>query len=158
MRTFFSFLLIALLAGCVHSTKESPAEETCTKPKATNGLELVLKASKASYKPGKPIVLELIMTNNGKEAFKETFRSAQIYDFVAKKEESEIWRWSHDKTFAMMLTDFALEPQESVTYKATWDQKGSDGKSVSLRNYELVGILKTRPEKHSFPIVIEIRD
>ena len=153
MRIFLSLLLIASLAGCLYSTEESRM-----KPKTINGLELALKANKASYTPGEPVTLELTVTNKSKEAFRETFRSAQIYDFVAKKEESEVWRWSHDRMFAMMLTEYVLEPQESVIYKVIWNQKDSDGNSIPSGKYNLVGILKTLPEKQSFPIVIEIKD
>jgi len=157
-RTFVNLLLITLLIGCIHPAEETTTEQIRTEPKTINDLELVLKASKASYKPGESITLELIVTNKGNEAFKETFRSAQLYDFVVEKDEKEIWRWSHDRMFAMMLTEFALEPQESVTYKETWDQKGDDGNFVESGKYNLVGILKTHPETHSFLIVIEIRD
>jgi len=128
------------------------------KPKTINGLELALKANKASYTLGEPVTLELTVTNKGKEAFRETFRSAQIYDFVAKREESEVWRWSHDRMFAMMLTEYALEPQESITYEVIWEQKDSDGNSVPSGKYNLAGILKTLPERQSFSIIIEIKD
>lgn len=129
-----------------------------SKPKVTSGLEIALRAERRVYKPKEPIVLQLTVTNKGNETFKETFRSAQAYDFVAKREGREIWRWAYGRMFAMMLTEFVLEPEESVTYKGMWNQKGNNGKFVPPGKYNLIGILKTRPERCSFPVGIEVKD
>ncbi len=102
--------------------------------------------------------MQLTVTNKGNQVFKETLRSAQVYDFVVKKERKEIWRWSHGRMFAMMLTEFSLEPEESVTNKVRWNQKSNDGKFVPPGKYNLIGILKTRLERCSFPVVIEVRE
>jgi len=157
MKTFLSLLVIASLAGCIHSAKESSAKGSRTKPKVIDGLELVLKADKAVYKLREPITLQLTVTNKRDEEIIETFRSAQTHDFVAKKDSKVIWRWAHNRMFAMMLQEFALEPEESITYKETWNQKGNNGNFVSLGKYKLIGILKTKPERLSLSLSIEVR-
>jgi len=157
IKAAIGILLVALLAGC-KSEGTAPKGNVTMPKRVFNGLELTLQSDKAIYRLREPIMLELVVTNKGSEPLEFTFRSAQKYDFVVKKDGEEIWRWSHGRMFAMMLTEFALEPKESVTYKETWNQKDSDGNFVPSGKYNLVGILKTHPERHFFPLVIEIKD
>lgn len=99
----------------------------------------------------------MIVTNKTNRIFKSTFSSTQKYDFVVRKEKKEIWRWSEDKVFAMVLTEFVLAPQQSVTYQERWTPQGDgEGRHVVPGEYEIIGTLKTHPEILSPSIFIEI--
>jgi hypothetical protein len=148
-----AIFLLPMLLGCV-PTRPSPGGNGTT-PKS--GIELSIRTDKAAYRAKEPIKMQLTVTNKGDKPFEYTFSSTQIYDFAVKKEEEEIWRWSADKMFAMVLTDFTLEPKRSIVYDETWDQKDVDGNFVTLGQYELVGIIEIRPEKLSSPHAIEIK-
>lgn len=120
-------------------------------------LELLLKTDKQSYSLREPVIIQLTVTNRANKVFKSTFSSAQRYDFVVKKEGKETWRWSRDKVFAMMLTEFILQPQQSVIYQESWTpEKDEEGSVVPPGKYEIIGILKTQPEIISSSIFIEI--
>ena len=119
-------------------------------------LELLLKTDKQSYSPKEPILIQLIVTNKMSKVFKSTFASAQRYDFVVRKEKEEIWRWSEDKMFAMVLTEFILPPQQSVTYQERWTQQDEEGRTIPAGKYEIIGILKTQPEIISSSVLVEI--
>jgi len=151
IKVAMGILLIWLILGC-------KVKDSIVSKKLSNSLELSLKTDKTVYQPKEPITLELNLTNKGDVTFKETFRSAQKYDFVVTRDDKEIWRWSHDRMFAMVLTEFALEPQKSATYRETWAQKGNDGNLVAPGKYNLIGILKTHPEKRSNSLAIKIKD
>ena len=85
------------------------------------------------------------------------FSSSQKYDFIATQKGREIWRWSRDKVFAMMLDQMILKPGESLRYTATWDQRDNEGEFVPPGGYEIVGVLKTFPEVVSDPVVVDIK-
>jgi hypothetical protein len=119
-------------------------------------LELLLKTDKQSYSPKEPILIQLIVTNKTNKVFRSTFSSTQKYDFVVRKEKEEIWRWSKDKVFAMVLTEFKLQPQESVTYQDRWTQQDEEGRTIPAGEYEIIGILKTQPEIISPTLSIKI--
>lgn len=119
-------------------------------------LELLLKTDKQSYSPKESILIQLIITNKTNKVFKSTFSSTQKYDFVVRREKEEIWRWSKDKVFAMVLTEFKLQPQESVTYQDIWTQQDEEGRTIPAGEYEIIGILKTKPEIISSALSIKI--
>lgn len=161
IKTAIGILLVALLAGC--KPEGTATKGNATEPKRVfNGLELILQSDKAIYQFKEPIVLQLVVTNKGSEPLKLTFRSAQKYDFLVKKDSEEIWRWSHGRMFAMMLTDFALEPGESATYKEMWKEARlksgiHGGEFVPSGKYKVIGMLKTRPESLSLTLTLEVK-
>jgi hypothetical protein len=130
-----------------------PQEET----KEEEGLKLELKLNKPAYKLKEPITMSLTVANKSKETFRDSFRSAQSYDFVVKQENKEIWRWSSDKLFAQVITEFTLAPGKSKSFEEVWEQIDNDGKNISAGKYQTIGILATRPERSSNAVSIEIR-
>jgi len=97
-------------------------------PVFPSGLSAALQSDKANYAPGEPVRLRLTVTNNANSPLSFRSRSAQRYDFVIRSGDKEIWRWSHDRVFAMMLTSWQLAPGQSVTYEETWPQTDNSGR------------------------------
>lgn len=121
------------------------------------GLKVELKLNKPSYQLKEPITMLLTVTNKSKGTFKDRFRTSQVYDFIVKREDKEIWRWSADKFFAQVITEFTLDPGKSKSFKEVWEQVDSEGKSVSPGKYQAISILATRPERSSQAVSFEIR-
>ncbi|MGH7909209.1 MAG: BsuPI-related putative proteinase inhibitor [Thermodesulfobacteriota bacterium] len=122
----------------------------------TEGIKVELKLKKPSYKLKEPIIMTLTVTNKSKETFHYSFRSSQVYDFVVKEDNKEIWRWSTDKVFAQVIIEFTLAPGKSESFEESWEQVDNEGKNVSAGKYQVIGILATRPERSSHPVSIEI--
>lgn len=121
------------------------------------GLMLQLKTDRDEYAAGEPVSLRLTVTNLGDQVVRLSFPSSQIYDFVVRQQGQEIWRWSSDKMFAMVLTELKLNPGESRTYHETWPQVDRKGEQVTAGSYELVALLVSQPPISSFPQSIRIR-
>jgi hypothetical protein len=121
------------------------------------GLKLELKLNKPSYKLKESITLTLTITNQSKESFKDSFRSSQEYDFIVKQDNKEVWRWSADKFFAQVITEFTLAPGKSKSFEEVWEQVDNEGKGILAGKYQAIGILTTRPERSSNSVSFEIR-
>lgn len=59
--------------------------------------------------------------NTGVDPVELDFRSAQTHDVAVLDGGSEVWRWSDGRMFAQMLQRETLDPGDSETYRATWD-------------------------------------
>ena len=128
-------------------------------PSSSRGMEhLILKLTlgKPSYRRNEPVRMTLTVTNRSKASFRAHFRSAQAYDFIAKKEGQELWRWSYDRMFAQVLLDVEIESGKTLSYRETWNQRDNTGNAVPVGRYEVVGILKTTPEVLSISVPIEL--
>ena len=118
---------------------------------------LSLQADRTIYRVGQRVVLTLTVTNTGERPLRLMFPSAQVYDFVVRQDGREVWRWSRDKMFAMVLTEVLLLPGTSQSYSQPWDQVDTDGKPVLPGAYEVVGLLAGRQPDHSQSLRINIR-
>jgi len=121
-----------------------------------DSIELTVQTDKTTYRLKEPVKLKLTVTNKGTEPKNLTFSSAHIYDFVLKREGKEVWRWSYGKMFAAMLSNVTFEPNQPVIYEETWTQKNNDNVFVQPGKYEIIGMLKTRPDSECLPVTIEI--
>lgn len=129
----------------------NPAQEIA------EGLKIELKLNKTSYKLKEPITMSLTVANKSKETFRDSFRSAQSYDFVVKQDNKEIWRWSADRFFAQVITEFTLVSGKSKSFEEIWEQVNNEGKGVPAGKYQAIGMLATRPERSSEAVSVEIR-
>lgn len=150
-------MFMFFLFGCTRQ-ETPPKEIPMTNPaqEGAEGLKIELKLNKTSYKLKEPITMSLTVANKSKETFRDSFRSSQEYDFVVKQENKEIWRWSADKFFAQVITEFTLAPGKSKSFKEIWEQVNNEGKSVPAGMYQVIGILATRPERSSNTVSVEI--
>lgn len=128
-----------------------------TKPKTsamdTPGLGILLKTDKAIYSSYEPIMMYLHVFNSTEKPITFEFSNTQRYDFILKnKEGKEIWRWSKDRMFGMMLGEERLEKgHETLAYKVKYEGKLSPGM------YQLTGLLvaKNRPMSASLSVLVE---
>jgi len=98
------------------------------------------RTNKDEYSAGETIQVSITIINKSSAPFKLFFTSAQRYDFIILKEDQEIWRWSKDKQFAMVLGFMNLEPGDQRTYAEEWKPINEPP-----GEYKLVGVLTSRP-------------
>jgi len=105
------------------------------------------------YSNGEPIKMTLRVSNYTKEDITFHFNTSQRYDFIIEDEEkNEIWRWSKDMMFAMVLGEEVLGPNNSeVTYTAEYKDKLSPG------YYKVTGIFVAQEKPMSGSIIIEVK-
>jgi hypothetical protein len=111
-----------------------------TKPTPPQGeIKAVLTADKSSYSPGEPIELQLVVTNNTSQPAIFRNGNSQRFEFVARTGGKEVWHWSRSRAFAMMVSQWDIQPGKSITYEATWDQKNDSYRQVPAGEYTLEG-------------------
>lgn len=106
-----------------------------------------------TYAVGEPITMTLKVFNNTEEEVTFHFNTSQRYDFViTDEEENEIWRWSGDRMFAMVLGEETLGPDNpEVTYTTQYKSE------LSPSYYKITGILVAtdRPMTGSVTIIVK---
>ncbi|HAJ32397.1 MAG TPA: hypothetical protein DCK79_03385 [Candidatus Atribacteria bacterium] len=112
-----------------------------------------MSTDKISYSVGEPIVMTLKIFNYTEEEITFHFNTSQRYDFIIEDEEgNEIWRWSQDKMFAMVLGEETLGPTSTeVIYTAKYKDKLSPG------YYEVTGIFVVQDRPMSANIIIIVK-
>jgi len=112
-----------------------------------------MSTGKMNYSVGEPIVMTLKVFNYTEEEMIFHFNTSQRYDFIIEdKEGEEIWRWSKDKMFAMVLGEEALGPHNpEVNYSAECKSKLSPG------YYKVTGILVAQDRPMSGNVIIIVK-
>jgi len=104
------------------------------------GIIVEVQTDKDEYALYEPVRMTLKIWNGGTMSVELVFASAQRYDFMVLKDGEEVWRWSRDKMFAMVLGSLSLKPHERRVYTETWKASGAiPGK------YNVVGVVTSRP-------------
>ena len=107
----------------------------------------------AVYTPEQPVNIEFCVFNRTGEEITLYFRNAQRYDFTIEDEEgNEVWRWSKDRMFAMMLGEEILGPRNpEVIYTAEYKDRLNPG------CYKVTGIFVAQEKPMSGSIIIEVK-
>jgi hypothetical protein len=140
--------------GDVGSPDEGPPSRAV---KELDGLKLVLETAKEAYPLGEPIPLKFELINTGSTPVEFTFSSGQRFDFLVKKGERTIWRWSFGKQFIQVLGQITLEPGQSLSFEADWPQVDNLGNAVPPGEYVVLALLTSIEPLESAPLVIRIR-
>jgi len=112
-----------------------------------------IMTDKMSYTIDEPIVMTLKIFNYTEEDTVFHFNTSQRYDFIIEDEEgNEIWRWSQDRMFAMVLGEEILGPTNTeITYTAEYKDKLSPG------YYKITGIFVAQNRPMSGNVVIIVK-
>ena len=112
-----------------------------------------MTTDKIRYSVGEPIIMTLKIFNYTEEDIVFQFNSAQRYDFIIEDEEgNEVWRWSKDRMFAMMLGEEILGPRNpEVIYTAEYKDRLNPG------CYKVTGIFVAQEKPMSGSIIIEVK-
>jgi hypothetical protein len=112
-----------------------------------------MSTDKMSYSVGESITMTLKIFNYTEEDIAFQFNTSQRYDFIIEDEKgNEIWRWSKDRMFAMVLGEEILGLNNpEVIYTAEYEDKLSPG------YYKVTGILVAQDRPMSGSIIIEVK-
>ena len=112
-----------------------------------------MTTDKMSYSIGEPIVMTLKIFNYTEEDVVFHFNTSQRYDFIIEDVEgNEIWRWSQDMMFAMVLGEEILGPTNpEIIYTAEYTDKLSPG------YYKVTGFFVAWDRPMSGSIIIEVK-
>ena len=108
---------------------------------------------KMSYFFGEPIIMTLKAFNYTKEDIAFHFNTSQRYDFIIEDEEgNEIWRWSKERMFAMVLGEETLGSANlEIIYTAEYKGKLIPG------YYKITGIFIAQDRPMSGNIIIIVK-
>jgi len=104
--------------------------------KTRDGLLYYLQTDKFNYRRGEPVRMTLITVNVSNRPIRLTYRTGQRFDFWVTRSGREVWRWSDGRFFTQALDRVTLEPGESQTFRATWDQR-VDGRTARSGIYRV---------------------
>ena len=109
--------------------------------------------NKINYSVGEPIMIALKIFNYTEEDITFHFNTSQRYDFIIEDEEgNEVWRWSEDKMFTMVLGEEILGPTNAeVIYTAEYKDRLSSG------YYKFTGFFIAQEKAMSGSIIIEVK-
>lgn len=112
-----------------------------------------IMTDKMSYSVGEPIMMTVKIFNYKEEDVVFHFNTSQRYNFIIEDvERNEIWRWSKDMVFAMVLGEENLRPNNpEVTYTAEYRNK------LTPSYYKITGIFVARDRPMSGSIIIEVK-
>jgi len=112
-----------------------------------------MMTDKMSYSAGEPIIITLKIFNYTEEEITFHFNSSQRYDFIIEDEEgNEIWRWSKDRMFAMILGEETLGPNNPVIIYAA-EYKGE----LVPGYYKVTGIFVVTDRPMSGNVIIILK-
>ncbi|MCG9968060.1 BsuPI-related putative proteinase inhibitor [Pelotomaculum terephthalicicum JT] len=103
------------------------------------GVRYVLYTNKSVYRRGEDVVITLVKTNVSGRNVTLRYRNAQRYDFVARRGQTEIWRWSRGRSFAQVASNVTLRSGSSQTFQVTWNQRNNRGQQVAAGDITIEG-------------------
>ena len=109
-----------------------------------NAVVVETRTNKNKYSVGEEVELSVAVNNTGSSPVELIFTSAQHCDFIVLKDDNEVWRWSSDKMFAMVLEQLSLKPGEKQTYREPWKPR-----DAMPEEYNLTGIITSQPPRSS---------
>ena len=112
-----------------------------------------ISTDKISYSIDESIKMTLKIFNYTEEDIAFHFNTSQRNDFIIEDEgKNEIWRWSQDMMFAMVLGEETLGPDSpEIIYTVEYKAKLSPG------YYKVTGILVAKDRPMSGSIIIEVK-
>jgi len=146
-------LLIIVVVVSVSLGLELGASGNTTSEETNMNYGISIMTDKMSYSVGESIIMTFKVFNYTKADITFHFNTAQRYDFIIEDEEgNEVWHWSKDRMFAMMLGEEILGPTNmEVNYSAEYKSKLSPG------YYKVTGILVAQNRPMLGSIIIEVK-
>jgi hypothetical protein len=116
-------------------------------------------AQSDAFRPTDPITLRITLANPGGTSQRLDFSSARTHDAVVRTASGrEVWRWSHGRQFAQMLSELTLAPGESRELSLRWDPAQAEGTTPGGGDYVAIGLIPALGAPiQSAPVAFSIR-
>jgi hypothetical protein len=119
----------------------------------SKGFGLSIATDKAIYHPEDPITITLTVFNYTEDRVIFTFTSTQRYDFFIRQEGREIWRWSAERFFALVMGEERIQPGKSLVYTETYRAKDKLTPGI----YSITGMLTCRDSAKPMQATIHVK-
>jgi hypothetical protein len=131
------------IAALLNTGAASQQKATVTQDNVT----YTLTTDRSVYGIDDPVDLTFTITNTGKEDVKFEFSTSQYYDFIVKRGNEQIARWSLGQTFVPNPPPLFLAAGKSMTFNTRWLQKDQDSHVVGPGTYSISAVfpLKDHP-------------
>jgi len=117
------------------------------------GFGISVATNKAIYSPDEPIIITLTVFNYTEDSLTFVFTSSKRYDFIIKKDEKDIWRWSEGRFFAQVMGEEKIEPGETLIYKEIYNPEDK----IPAGSYSVTGIITCRENPRQATIYIKVK-
>lgn len=116
-------------------------------------LRLSVQVDRTACAPGATLVATIAVLNDGADPVTLSFPSAQRYELALRDASgAQRWRWSADRTFAMMLAEETLPAGELLTWHERVPMPAETGR------YELTATLCTIDRRRTAEVAIDVGD
>jgi len=151
MRTIKLVIIVVVVFSALGFWLAAYGNTTSEETNMNYGISMT--TDKMNYSVGEPIMMTLKIFNYTEEDIIFHFNTSQRYDFIIEDEEgNEIWRWSQDRMFAMVLDEETLGPDNPEgIYTAEYKDRLSPG------YFKVTGILVAQNRSMSGSIIIEVK-
>lgn len=142
-------LRLAMIVAVVACGGNSPSTVPDGNSPSTiqDGLELRLELDAARLEAGQPLGLKLVVGNPSQGPVTVVFPTACEENFVVRRGAEPVWELASGRMCAQVMSERTLEPGDTLTYQATWNQEDDDGTAVPAGEYVVVGELLSRPPR-----------
>lgn len=137
----------------IYRTQDSAQEVEM--PQDDIGVMVKLATERAEYQPGETVALALAIVAQG-EDHTLIFRISQRFDVTATRNGMEVWRWSEDRVFLMVLGDETFRRDDPTVFVMTWDLRDNKGIFLPEGEYQIRGILTAEDALYSQPVTIRV--
>lgn len=96
-----------------------------------DNLTYTIFTDQRTYGRGENVVITLIKRNTSNRNITLRYRTAQRYEFQARRGTAIIWRWSRGRFFAQTTSTVTLRPGESQVFRVVWNQRNNQGQQVA---------------------------
>jgi hypothetical protein len=145
--------LVATPAG----TEGAPA--VCTQEDAQRGTITTLDFNDetGTYDPGDSIEITFTIVNCGDNDITLSYPTTQRYVITAKDPQgNDVWSSADGQVFNQVEGQEVIQPNKTIVYTETWDQKDSDGEQVPDAEYKIsafsIGCTAGQTDCHFGPI------
>ncbi|MCL6477246.1 MAG: LysM peptidoglycan-binding domain-containing protein [Peptococcaceae bacterium] len=105
-----------------------------------DGLLYVLATNRNRYRRGETVNITLSKTNVSRSPRRLFYTTGQRFDFEAVRADGTVaWRWSEGRVFTQETATIILQPGESQTFRASWDQRDRQGNLVAPQTITIRG-------------------
>jgi len=140
----------------------SPTAPQPSTPVIAAPMEIKFSSDKRHYRVGESVRFTLVARNVSNQDQVLNFNSGQSFDISVTpiNQDRELWRWdwSFGRFFTQALREKTLQPNQSISLSATWDQTDNSGKPMPRGEYSVSAQITANDEMEAPSIRIQLSE